>query len=56
MLLARIYSRIIGQNLFHDIGWAEGVQKVVEEYIKPIQLEEHILDNTYWARIKKWKN
>jgi len=45
-----------GIVVFHDIGWAEGVQKVVEEYIKPIQLEEHILDNTYWARIKKWKN
>ncbi len=42
-----------GIVVFHDIGWAEGVQRVVKEYIKPIQIEEHIVDNTYWARIKK---
>jgi len=42
-----------GVVVFHDIGWAEGVRRVVKEFIKPIQLEEHIVDNTYWARIEK---
>ena len=42
-----------GILIFHDIGWAEGVKRVINEYIKPIQIEEHIIDNTYWARVKK---
>ena len=42
-----------GIVVLHDIGWAEGVKRAVKEFIKPIQLEEHIVDNTYWARIKK---
>jgi len=44
-----------GIVVFHDIGWAEGVIRVVNEFVKPIQIEAkgHIVDNTYWARIKK---
>lgn len=42
-----------GIVIFHDIGWAEGVIKVVNEFIKPVQIEDHIIDNTYWARIRK---
>lgn len=42
-----------GIVVFHDIGWAEGVKRVVSEYIKPIQIEEHIVNNTYWARIRR---
>jgi len=40
-----------GILIFHDIGWAEGVKRVVSEYIKPRQIEEHVIDNTYWARV-----
>ena len=42
-----------GIVIFHDIGWAEGVKRVVKEEIKHIQTEEHIVDNTYWAKIRK---
>jgi len=42
-----------GIVIFHDIGWAEGVKRVVNEEIKNIQTEEHIVDNTYWAKIRK---
>ena len=42
-----------GIVVFHDIGWAEGVKRAVKEFIKPIQIEEHIVNNTYWARIRK---
>lgn len=40
-----------GIIIFHDYGWAEGVRRVVNELVKPLQIEEHIVDNTYWARI-----
>jgi predicted O-methyltransferase YrrM len=43
-----------GIVIFHDYSWAEGVRQAVSEYIKPIAIEEHYLDNTYWARIKKY--
>lgn len=42
-----------GIVIFHDISWTEGVKRVVNEYIKPIQMEGHIVDNTYWARVKR---
>jgi predicted O-methyltransferase YrrM len=43
----------VGILIFHDIGWAVGVKRVIDEYIKPIQVEGCIIDNTYWAKIKK---
>ncbi len=37
--------------IFHDIGWAEGVQRVIEDEIKPIAKQSDSLPNLYWARI-----
>lgn len=37
--------------ILHDIGWAEGVQRVVMENIFPIAKHEGRLPNLYWARI-----
>jgi hypothetical protein len=37
--------------VMHDIGWAEGVQRVVMEDIAPIAKCEGRLPNLYWARI-----
>jgi predicted O-methyltransferase YrrM len=41
-----------GLVIMHDYGWAEGVQKVVHEVIKPRATREGNLPNLYWARIK----
>ena len=35
--------------IFHDIGWAEGVQRVVQEDIRPLAKKEGQLPNLYWA-------
>jgi predicted O-methyltransferase YrrM len=35
--------------IFHDIGWAEGVQRVVKEEIQPFAKKEGQLPNMYWA-------
>ena len=35
--------------VFHDIGWAEGVQKIVKEEINPHAKKEGRLPNMYWA-------
>lgn len=35
--------------IFHDIGWAEGVQRVVEESVRPHAKAEGHLPNMYWA-------
>jgi predicted O-methyltransferase YrrM len=35
--------------LFHDISWAEGVQRVVMEVVKPKAVSEGHLANLYWA-------
>lgn len=40
-----------GIIIFHDYGWAAGVKRAVNELVKPLQIEEHVVDNTYWARI-----
>lgn len=37
--------------IMHDIGWAEGVQRVVMEDIAPIAKSEGRLPNLYWARL-----
>ena len=37
----------------HDIGWAEGVQRVVEEEIRPLIGEECQLPNLWWGRLAK---
>lgn len=43
---------------FHDYSWAEGVRRVVEEFVAPIQLQPGaIIDSIYWTRIddKAWQ-
>lgn len=37
----------------HDYRWAEGVKRVVDEYIKPIQIEYQFIENTYLAKVKR---
>ncbi len=37
--------------VMHDIGWAEGVQRVVMEDVAPIAKSEGRLPNLYWARL-----
>ena len=38
--------------VFHDFGWAEGVQRTVQEMVKPIeQYPGHVMENTYYARV-----
>ena len=42
-----------GIVVFHDFGWAEGVQRTVREMVQPIeQSPGHTMENIYWARIK----
>lgn len=41
-----------GVVAFHDSGWAPGVQRVIEEEIRPLASEEHFQENLYWARIQ----
>jgi hypothetical protein len=41
-----------GILILHDYGWAEGVKRMVEEYVKPIEISKgHVMGNTYWARV-----
>lgn len=42
--------------IFHDYGWAEGVQRVVNEFVRPLAKKEIILPNMYVAFINKRKN
>jgi len=35
--------------IFHDIGWAEGVQRVIKESVQPYAKREGRLPNMYWA-------
>ena len=38
--------------VFHDTGWAEGVQRVVREDVAPKASREGRLPNLYWAELK----
>ena len=38
-----------GCILLHDFGWAEGVQRVVNEDLRPLVKREGKLPNLYWA-------
>lgn len=38
--------------VMHDIGWAEGVQRIVKEKITPVAISEDRLPNMYCARIR----
>ena len=35
--------------IFHDIGWADGVKRVVAEQVAPLAKNEDCLPNMYWA-------
>ena len=35
--------------VFHDTGWAEGVNRVIDEFIRPRARCEGQLPNMYWA-------
>lgn len=39
--------------VFHDIGWAEGVQRVVKDNVVPIAESDGRLPNLYWAWVIK---
>jgi predicted O-methyltransferase YrrM len=39
--------------IFHDIGWAEGVKKVVHEDVLPIVSDYGNLPNMWWGTLKK---
>ena len=38
--------------VFHDYGWAEGVQRVIEEDAKPVVSSFNNLPNMWWGTIK----
>jgi len=39
--------------IFHDYSWAEGVQKAVNEFVKPIERSPGgLVDNAYWAVVR----
>lgn len=38
--------------IFHDTGWAEGVQRVVNEYVRTVAYDEGELPNMYWGRVE----
>lgn len=41
------------QVVFHDIGWAEGVQQVVKEQVLQVAYNEGSLPNMYWASVSQ---
>jgi predicted O-methyltransferase YrrM len=41
-----------GCVIFHDSGWAEGVQRVIEADAKPIMVAYDSLPNMFWGYIK----
>lgn len=51
----RLYSPLLAPGGFvamHDIGWAEGVQRVVAEEIRPRVGSEHRLPNLWWGQLQ----
>lgn len=50
-----LYSPMLKRNsvvIFHDYGWAEGVQKVVNEDVVPLVGKHSSLSNMWWGWIK----
>jgi predicted O-methyltransferase YrrM len=48
------YRHLLGPSAvvaFHDIGWAEGVQRVVREEVEPLVSESRALPNLWWGRM-----
>ena len=44
------------QVIFHDIGWAEGVQRVVKEHVLKIAYNEGALPNMFWVCASKFES
>ena len=42
-----------GIIIFHDIKWANGVKRTVQESIKPIVEQEKLMSNLYWAKVHR---
>lgn len=52
----RAYSPLLSDKaivVMHDIGWAEGVQRVVEQEVRPRVSREGRLPNMWWGWIDK---
>ena len=50
------YSPLLSEHAIvalHDIGWAEGVQRVLAEEIKSRVIRERSLPNLWWGRVGK---
>ncbi|HNZ26112.1 MAG TPA: class I SAM-dependent methyltransferase [Spirochaetota bacterium] len=53
-----LYSPLLKPNsivLFHDIGWAKGVERVINEEVKRNLKKHGSLPNLFWGWIKKVK-
>jgi hypothetical protein len=42
-----------GYTVFHDYGWAEGVQKAIHEITLPITGKYSATPNMWWGQLKK---
>lgn len=50
------YKRLMRPNsivIFHDIGWAEGVRRVVNEDVMPLCVEHSSLPNMWWGKLSE---
>jgi predicted O-methyltransferase YrrM len=50
-----LYSPMLKKGsvvIFHDYGWAEGVQKVIREDVSPLVKKHKNLPNMWWGWIK----
>lgn len=39
--------------VFHDFGWADGVQRVVREEVQPLCAEQYSLPNMWWGTLAR---
>lgn len=52
----KTYAPLLSGNawvVMHDIGWAEGVQRVVTEEISPLVMHQERLPNLWWGQLGK---
>ena len=50
------YKSMLGEGsvvVFHDFGWAEGVQRVVREEVQPLCSEQYSLPNMWWGTLAR---
>lgn len=49
------YAHLLSESavvVMHDVGWAEGVQRVIREEIQPNCVSEGRLPNLWWGQVK----